>query len=218
MIRSSYYGNDYLDYSLDGHYHYQQQDTDNDENNYQCDDQSAADAIDFEDSIHEEHLINDEEFDEEFSRETLKRTKDKKTLSQKIYIDPVVLNKEIAKYYETGILTDTLSTMIFNIAHKLSFRKNFYGYSYREDMVSDTFCHLLNVLSKKNFDVKKGNSFSYFTKVAFHAFVAYIKKQEDYFNNLQEWRKETLAQIESEQGLPSQKNNQIIRQRDLELF
>lgn len=205
MIKSSYYGNDYLDYTLDG--------------------RRVAD--DLEDHLSdldldkEEDFLLDEEEDDielEFNRQVLKKNKDKKTLSQKIYIDPVALNKEIARYYETGVLTDTLSTMIFNIVHKLSFRKNFYGYSYREDMVSDTFCHLLGVLSKKNFDVNKGNSFSYFTKVAFHAFVAYIKKQEDYFNNLQEWRKETLAQIEAEQNLPALKNNQIIRQKNLELY
>ena len=67
---------------------------------------------------------------------------------------------------------------IMKITEHYSYRPNFIGYSYRDDMVLDALeCCLKGVL--KHFDPEKSkNPFGYFTQITHYAFLYRIKKEK----------------------------------------
>lgn len=63
------------------------------------------------------------------------------------------------------------------IAQRLSTRYNFYGYTFRDEMVSDGILRAIEVFD--NFDPEKSAyPFSYFSKVIFRSFIQRIKKEK----------------------------------------
>jgi len=75
------------------------------------------------------------------------------------------------------ILPRYVGECIVLICNKLSTRYNFAGYSYREEMVGDGIENC--VQAAKNFDPTKSEyPFTYFTVVAFNAFVRRIGKEK----------------------------------------
>ena len=52
------------------------------------------------------------------------------------------------------------------------------GNSYREEMTGDAIVKMIKALREKKFLPEKGNPFSYFTKIAFHAFCNRIKREK----------------------------------------
>ena len=81
----------------------------------------------------------------------------------KHYIDKDELWGEIEKYYKhddsckekgrEARMSDTLGTMIMDIAEKLMSARNFSGYPYREQMVGDAILCMVNILTKRQFDL-----------------------------------------------------------------
>jgi DNA-directed RNA polymerase specialized sigma24 family protein len=64
------------------------------------------------------------------------------------------------------------------IATRLAFAPNFINYTYREDMIGDAIVKMVKALREEKFEPTKGSPFSYFTKIAYHAFVNRIKKEK----------------------------------------
>jgi len=63
------------------------------------------------------------------------------------------------------------------IATRLATRPNFYGYSYKEDMISDGIENCLQYI--RNFDPEKSNNpFAYFTQIIWFAFLRRIGKEK----------------------------------------
>lgn len=79
-------------------------------------------------------------------------------------------------------VTDYIASCIYKICAGLSYAPNFIRYSYREDMVMDAVENCIRVAG--NFDVTKQtrtglpNAFSYFTQIAFYAFLRRIAKEK----------------------------------------
>jgi hypothetical protein len=66
---------------------------------------------------------------------------------------------------------------ILDIAERFSTKPNFYGYSYRDEMVSDAVENCLMYLA--NYDPGKGkNPFAYFTQICFFAFLRRIHREK----------------------------------------
>jgi hypothetical protein len=66
---------------------------------------------------------------------------------------------------------------ILEICKRFASRPNFYGYSYRDEMVSDAVENCLMYLT--NFDpAKSNNAFSYYTQIAFYAFIRRITREK----------------------------------------
>lgn len=92
--------------------------------------------------------------------------------------------EKLKLYYEPGgdddrDLNEKLGGFIYKIATGLSYAPNFINYSYREDMVGDAIVKMYSALTNKKFDLSTGNNpFSYFTTIAFHAFINRIKKEK----------------------------------------
>jgi len=111
------------------------------------------------------------------------------------YVDPIEFRDQIVEYYKTGIIPDKLATAIQEIATRLSFRPNFINYTYREEMVGDALVKMVKALVEQKFDPKKGNPFSYFTKIAFHAFCKRIKGEKKQRQTITEYQDEVYEAL-----------------------
>ena len=112
------------------------------------------------------------------------------------YVNAKVFEAQITEYYETGNLVDILAESVTKIAHGLSFAPNFINYSYKDEMVGDAVVKMFSALKNKKFKLNTGFSpFSYFTTIAFHAFINRIKKEKKYQNSVNEFREKTYFDL-----------------------
>lgn len=110
------------------------------------------------------------------------------------YVNAKEFLQHIKDYYSTDgeVISRDLGESIYKIASGLSFAPNFINYSYREDMVGDATVKMISALRNRKFDVESGyNPFSYFTTIAFHAFINRIKKEKRQRDVIEEY-KETV--------------------------
>ena len=97
------------------------------------------------------------------------------------YVNSKEFTQDIISYYESGTdeIGEKLGESIYKIATGLSFAPNFINYSYKDDMIGDAIVKMFSALQLKKFDINSGNNpFSYFTTIAFHAFINRIKKEK----------------------------------------
>ena len=112
-----------------------------------------------------------------------KSTPKKKTKKEKKphYVNAKEFTQDIVEYYGSGTdeIGEKLGESIYKIATGLSYAPNFINYSYRDDMIGDAIVKMFSALQMKKFDINSGNNpFSYFTTIAFHAFINRIKKEK----------------------------------------
>lgn len=118
--------------------------------------------------------------------------KPKKT---EFYVDPRELKEELVNYYKTDNCTRHLGDMIHKIAHGLSYSSNFINYTYRDEMVGDALVKMYTAVTNKKFDIEsEHNPFSYFTTIAFHAFINRIKKEKKHAETLSEYKEKVYEE------------------------
>ena len=124
------------------------------------------------------------EIEIEEAEELLKKTKkaerklNKDKAKKEHYVDPKRFRELIIDYYKTDFLSDELAMCIHNIAHKMIYMPNFINYSWSEEMIGDAKVKCFQALNSKKYDPFKGNPFSYFSVIVYHAFVNRIKKED----------------------------------------
>lgn len=112
------------------------------------------------------------------------------------YVNGKEFEEEIRQYYKTGNVTYKLGESITKIANGLSFAPNFINYSYKEDMVGDAVVKMFSALKNQKFKLDSGFSpFSYFTTIAFHAFINRIKKEKRHHETLNEYREKVYTEL-----------------------
>ena len=118
-----------------------------------------------------------------------------KPKSKEHYVNSKEFKEAIAKYYDSDVCGEDLGEMITKIAHGLSFAPNFINYSYKDEMIGDAVVKMFTALFNKKFNLdaadatgKKYNPFSYFTTIAFHAFINRIKKEKRHHQALNEYK------------------------------
>ncbi|NBW58771.1 hypothetical protein EBR43_13560, partial [bacterium] len=105
------------------------------------------------------------------------------------YVNSKQFEDEIRQFYKTDNITDYLAEAIRRIAYGLSFAPNFINYSYRDEMVGDAVVKMYQALKYKKFKLDHGFSpFSYFTTIAFHAFISRIKKEKKHHQLINDFR------------------------------
>lgn len=103
----------------------------------------------------------------------------------KHYVNAEELKQAIVKYYQDDDCTNYLCESITKIAQGLSFAPSFINYSYKEDMVGDAVVKMFSALKRKKFNIESDTSpFSYFTTIAFHAFINRIKKEKKHHETI----------------------------------
>jgi hypothetical protein len=112
------------------------------------------------------------------------------------YVNSREFEDEIRNYYNTDTMTDKLCESINKIANGLSYAPNFLNYSYKEDMVGDAVVKMFSALKNKKFKIDCGFSpFSYFTTIAFHAFINRIKKEKKHHEAINEYREKVYTEL-----------------------
>ena len=119
-----------------------------------------------------------------------KKPKAKKPKEKKpYYIEPKIFKASLRKYYDSDILTDDLAENIKKIAYGLSYNGSFINYTYKDDMIGDALIKMYSALKHKKFDFSKAtNPFSYFTTIAYHAFINRIKKEKKHHEAVTKYR------------------------------
>ncbi len=103
------------------------------------------------------------------------------------YVDPKKLYSELVEYRhayqkakENGEdlprINNYLGECFLKIATRLAYKKNFIGYSFREDMILDAIENCVSGAHSFNPD-KSSYAFAYITQIAYNAFVRRIKKE-----------------------------------------
>ena len=117
------------------------------------------------------------------------------------YVNSEEFMNEIKLFYETDVITTPLGLMIAKIAEGLGKRPNFMNYTYLEEMVGDAKVKMFTALSDKNFDLNRGiNPFSYFNRIAFHAFITRIDKEKKRRHALDLYQDEVYTEYMAEHG------------------
>jgi hypothetical protein len=115
------------------------------------------------------------------------------------YVNSKVLLQQIIDYYEQPESVDmdpVLAENVYKIAKGLSFAPNFINYSYKDDMIGDAIVKMFTALQGKKFDPTSGyNPFSYFTTIAFHAFINRIKKEKKYKQAVTDYQEMVYDQL-----------------------
>jgi hypothetical protein len=118
-----------------------------------------------------------------------------KPKSKEHYVNSKDFKAAIATYYKTDVCENDLGEMITKIAHGLSYAPNFINYSYKDEMIGDAVVKMFTALFNKKFNLdatdsngNKYNPFSYFTTIAFHAFINRIKKEKRHHEALTQYK------------------------------
>lgn len=115
------------------------------------------------------------------------------------YVNSKELLQQIKDYYKQPPdqeMDPVLATNVQKIAKGLSFAPNFINYSYKDDMIGDAIVKMFTALQNHKFDVDSGyNPFSYFTTIAFHAFINRIKREKKYREIVTEYQEAVYEEI-----------------------
>lgn len=117
---------------------------------------------------------------------------------EEYYIKPKEFKESLQKYYDTDILTDDLAENIKKIAYGLSYNGSFINYSYKDDMIGDALIKMYAALKYKKYKFEtKSNPFSYFTTIAYHAFINRIKKEKKHHQTICSYREKVYDEYMS---------------------
>lgn len=120
------------------------------------------------------------------------------------YVNSKEFTQDIVEYYDSGSddIGEKLGESISKIAKGLSYAPNFINYSYREDMIGDAIVKMFTALKMKKFDINSGNNpFSYFTTIAFHAFINRIKKEKKQRQIVSDYQEMVYEELASEYNM-----------------
>lgn len=93
------------------------------------------------------------------------------------YVTNSELLSEIVKFKESGIMSNELGKMLLTISTHYSTKSNFSGYTWRQDMISESVFTCVKYL--KNFNPEKStNAFAYITQIIKNSFKLYITEQK----------------------------------------
>jgi DNA-directed RNA polymerase specialized sigma24 family protein len=112
------------------------------------------------------------------------------------YVDPTDFKASLKKYYDSDNMTDDLAENIKKIAYGLSYNRSFFNYTYKDDMIGDALIKMYSALKNKKYRFNaESNPFSYFTTIAFNAFVNRIKKEKKHHEAEKNYREKVYEDI-----------------------
>lgn len=115
---------------------------------------------------------------------------------EQFYVDPEVLKQQIAEFYKTEVCTTELGESLNKIAQGLSFSPSFINYTYKDEMIGDALLKMYAALKFKKYNLDADTStFTYFTTIAFHAFINRIKKEKKHHETIEQYRADQYEKI-----------------------
>lgn len=126
------------------------------------------------------------------------------------YVNSKEFTQDIVDYYNSGTddIGNKLGESIYKIATGLSYAPNFINYSYKDDMIGDAIVKMFSALQSKKFKIESGNNpFSYFTTIAFHAFINRIKKEKKQREVISEYQEMVYDEVINQYQLVDNSSN-----------
>mgnify|MGYP003705856537 CR=1 FL=1 len=120
------------------------------------------------------------------------------------YVNSKEFSQALEDFYMSGSddISEQLGIYIHKIATGLSYAPNFINYTYKEDMIGDAVYKMLLAIKNKKFKLDSGNNpFSYFTTVAFHAFINRIKKEKKQREIVSEYQESVYDELATNSDL-----------------
>lgn len=115
---------------------------------------------------------------------------------EQLYVDPKVLKDQIKSFYDTDMCSNDLGGNLRKIAEGLSHSPSFNNYTYRDEMIGDALVKMWSALKFKKFNIdSETNPFSYFTTIAFHAFINRIKREKRHHEAVEQFREARYEQL-----------------------
>jgi DNA-directed RNA polymerase specialized sigma24 family protein len=145
-----------------------------------------------------------------------KKAKSKKPNKKTYYVSPKKFLQNLKDYYETDDLIDELATSVYKIAVGLSYSPNFINYSYKDEMIGDAVVKMVAAVKNKKFRIDSpSNPFSYFTTIAYHAFINRIKKEKKYRETILDYQEQVYGNMAREEAIENKAPN---KDYDKELY
>ena len=136
-------------------------------------------------------------------KETKPKKKKKKANKKAYYVSPKEFLSRLTEYYETDDLVDELAQSVYKIAVGLSYSPNFINYSYKDEMIGDAVVKMIAAVKNKKFNLESSsNPFSYFTTIAYHAFINRIKKEKKYRETINDYQEQVYGSLTQEEDIP----------------
>ena len=124
------------------------------------------------------------------------RAKTKKPNKKTYYVSPKEFLQNLKDYYKTDDLIDELAESVYKIAVGLSYSPNFINYSYKDEMIGDAVVKMIAAVKNKKFKIDSpSNPFSYFTTIAYHAFINRIKKEKKYRETINDYQEQIYGDM-----------------------
>jgi hypothetical protein len=98
-------------------------------------------------------------------------------VNNKDFYEAIVVYKQRLKENPEARVPDYIGQCIMAICTKLSTKPNFYGYSFRDEMIADGIENCIGAVDGFNPE-KSNNPFAYFTQIAWNAFIRRITKEK----------------------------------------
>jgi len=144
------------------------------------------------------------------------KPKTKKPNKKTYYVNPKQFLQQLTEYYETDDLIDELAESVYKIAVGLSYSPNFINYSYKDEMIGDAVVKMIAAVKNKKFNLdSESNPFSYFTTIAYHAFINRIKKEKKYRETINDYQEQVYGSLANEEKIV---NKQPVKDYDQELY
>ena len=119
-----------------------------------------------------------------------------KSSEKQHYVSPEEFKRELKKYYDSDNMTEILGEFIKKIETGLSYLPNFINYTYKDDMIGDALIKMYSALKNKKYNFESGsNPFSYFTTIAFHAFINRIKKEQKHHETISNYKSQVYESM-----------------------
>tara|TARA_R100000908_G_scaffold64504_2_gene48676 strand:+ start:26 stop:460 length:435 start_codon:yes stop_codon:yes gene_type:complete len=129
--------------------------------------------------------------------------KKKKKNKKAYYVSPKEFLQALKDYYQTDDFVDSLAESVYKIAVGLSYSPNFINYSYKDEMIGDAVVKMIAAVKNKKFNLEStSNPFSYFTTIAYHAFINRIKKEKKYRETINDYQEQIYGQLATEGDIP----------------
>ena len=97
---------------------------------------------------------------------------------RKNYVDKKVLYSEISDYKNTGVISENLHLLIYDMAKRVASKYRFYNYTWKDDMICEAYLRCIKYMG--SYDLTKSNPFGYFTTIIHHTFFAFRNKEMSY--------------------------------------
>ena len=144
------------------------------------------------------------------------KPKTKKPNKKTYYVNPKQFLQMLNDYYESDDLIDELAESVYKIAVGLSYSPNFINYSYKDEMIGDAVVKMVAAVKNKKFNLEStSNPVSYFTTIAYHAFINRIKKEKKYRETINDYQEQIYGDMATSEDIVKKKP---VKDYDQELY